>query len=81
MAKAGSKKKIDLEKSLAELESLVAELESGELPLDSAMQKFERGVSLTRDCQQALTTAEQKVSILMQEAGLDDEPEAFDLED
>ena len=71
---------IDLEKALAELEALVDELESGELPLDKAMARFERGVSLTRDCQKALSEAEQKVAILMQDAGLDDEPRPFDEE-
>ena len=33
-------KKINLEKSLADLESLVEELESGYLPLETAMKKF-----------------------------------------
>lgn len=71
-------KKLELEDALAELEGIVEELEGGELGLDAAMKKFERGVKLTRDCQTALTKAEQKVDILLAEAKLDDEPEAFD---
>ena len=59
-----NKKAINLEKTLADLESLVKELESGELPLDDAMKKFEKGVKLTRICQNALKEAEQKVEIL-----------------
>ncbi|MGB5346535.1 MAG: exodeoxyribonuclease VII small subunit [Woeseia sp.] len=64
-----AKKEIDLEKSLAQLEGLVEELESGDLPLDKAMQKFEQGVKLTRNCQSALKEAEQRVEILLKSAG------------
>ncbi len=62
-------KKINLEKSLADLEELVEELESGDLPLEQAMKKFEEGIKLTRGCQTALKEAEQKVQILMKSAG------------
>ena len=64
-----SEKKINLEKSLAELEELVEELESGDLPLETAMKKFEDGIKLTRGCQNALKDAEQKVQILLKSAG------------
>jgi exodeoxyribonuclease VII small subunit len=64
-----SAKKIDLEKSLANLEEIVEELESGDLPLETAMKKFEEGIKLTRGCQVALKDAEQKVEILLKSAG------------
>jgi exodeoxyribonuclease VII small subunit len=76
-----SKKKIDLEKSLADLESLVEELESGDLPLEKAMQKFEEGIKLTRGCQTALKEAEQKVEILLKTAGGDESLQEFDAPD
>ena len=65
-------KKFDLEKSLANLEELVEELESGDLPLETAMKKFEEGIKLTRGCQAALKEAEQKVQILLKSAGGED---------
>jgi len=65
-------KRINLEKSLAELEELVEELESGDLPLETAMKKFEAGIKLTRGCQAALKDAEQKVQILLKSAGGED---------
>jgi exodeoxyribonuclease VII small subunit len=74
-------KKFDLEKSLANLEELVAELESGDLPLETAMKKFEAGIKLTRGCQTALKEAEQKVQILLKSAGGDDELEDFEVTD
>ncbi len=57
----------DLEQSIAELESLVKAMESGDLTLEQSLEHFERGVKLTRNCQEALTKAEQKVKILMQD--------------
>ena len=65
-----AKKTPQLEQSLDSLEALVERMESGELTLEESLQAFEQGVKLTRECQQALTQAEQKVRIL-----LDQDPE------
>lgn len=56
----------DFEKSLQELEKLVETMERGELTLEESLKQFERGIALTRACQQALAKAEQKVQILIQ---------------
>ncbi|SOB76560.1 Exodeoxyribonuclease VII small subunit [Marinobacter sp. LV10R510-11A] len=56
----------DFEKSLDELETLVRNLEEGELSLEQSLAAFERGVKLTRACQQALKSAEQRVEQLVQ---------------
>jgi exodeoxyribonuclease VII small subunit len=61
----GSKKKLELEKAMSELEEVVEQLENGELTLDKSLKQFEKGVKLSRECQQALTAAEQKVQILL----------------
>ncbi|MBY6190294.1 exodeoxyribonuclease VII small subunit [Microbulbifer agarilyticus] len=66
---AAKKKAATFESALEELEQLVERLESGDLPLDEALADFERGVKLTRECQQKLASAEQKVKILMEENG------------
>jgi exodeoxyribonuclease VII small subunit len=72
----------DLEKSLAELELIVEKLEAGDLTLDESLKQFERGVQLTRQCQTALRTAEQKVEILLKKSGADNfEVEPFDAPD
>jgi exodeoxyribonuclease VII small subunit len=60
------------EQKLAELETLVNELEAGELSLEDAMTKFERGIVLTRECQQSLSAAEQKVSQLIAQNSADE---------
>ena len=59
----------DFEAALEELEQLVARMEEGDLPLEESLKQFERGVTLTRQCQKALQDAEQKVEILLRKAG------------
>ncbi len=73
--------KTNLEKSLTDLESLVEELEEGDLPLEDAMKKFEKGIKLTRNAQAALKEAEQKVEILLKSAGGDEGLEDFETDD
>lgn len=64
--KAASKTAVpDFEASLKELETLVERMEKGELSLEDSLKDFERGVELTRECQQALKSAEQKVQKLI----------------
>ena len=53
------------ESSLTELEKIVAEMETGELPLQRALELFERGINLSRYCQQQLDEAERKVELLV----------------
>ncbi|MCE0488942.1 exodeoxyribonuclease VII small subunit [Pantoea sp. Mb-10] len=53
------------ERSLQQLEEIVGRLESGELPLEEALNEFERGVQLARTGQQTLQAAEQRVQILL----------------
>jgi exodeoxyribonuclease VII small subunit len=60
-------KKVDFEHSLEQLEELVAQMDEGELSLEDSLKAFEKGIKLTRSCQQALKEAEQKVQLLMGE--------------
>lgn len=62
---------VDFEKALEELEGLVERMEKGELSLEDSLQAFERGIALTRHCEKALRSAEQKVEILTREGGED----------
>lgn len=70
----------DFEQALQELEALVEQLESGELSLDQSLQRFKRGVELTRHCQGVLEQAQQSVEQLLEP---DDESSAapFDADD
>ena len=61
-----SKKQPDFETALTELEELVQQMEQGDISLEESLKLFERGVTLTRDCQKSLKDAEQKVQILLE---------------
>ena len=75
VAKKKSTKTIDFEKALDELETLVERMEQGESSLEDSLKDFERGIELTRSCQNALAEAEQKVQILLNKGA---EPVDFD---
>ena len=64
-----AKKSVNLEKALAELEKLVEEMEQGDLSLEESLKRFEKGIALTAECQQALQKAELKVQELVEKNG------------
>lgn len=51
------------------IQDIVKKLESAPLPLEEALEEFEKGVGLIRNCQKYLEQAEQKVSLLTEENG------------
>ena len=55
---------LNFEDSIGELETLVTSLENGELSLEESLNTFEKGIRLTKTCQQQLTKAEQKIALL-----------------
>ena len=59
----------NFESSLAALEKIVRELERGELPLEKSLELFERGVRLSRECQERLQEAERRIEVLLQRDG------------
>ena len=59
----------DFEQSLAQLEAIVDKMEKGELSLEQSLEAFEEGVKLTRNCQQTLQKAEQRVHELLDDNG------------
>lgn len=68
---AKTDKPFKFEEALTELNQLVSQMESGELSLEDALKQFERGIQLTRQCQQALGEAEQKISVLSEKDKLE----------
>ncbi len=70
---AGKKKaegELDLETALEKLELLVESLEQGDLSLEESLKAFEAGIKLTRQCQETLAAAEQKVQLLIEQNGV-----------
>lgn len=56
------------EAAISELEAIVQEMESGNLPLEDALARYQRGVNLLRHCQATLSAAEQRIKVLEGEA-------------
>ena len=52
------------ESAMGQLETLVSKMESGDLSLEESLKAFEKGVNLTRFCQDQLQKAELKVQEL-----------------
>ena len=63
-------KTLKLKDSMSKLESLVRKLESGEIDLDESLRTFEVGIKLTRDIQDSINAAVQKVRVLTEKDGL-----------
>ena len=55
----------EFEKSFQQLESIVKRLESEELPLDESLELFEKGIRLSRFCNQKLEEVEKKIELIL----------------
>ena len=71
------------ESALERLEGTVARLEEGEMPLEEALELFESGVKLSRQCATTLEDAERRIEILVADRGVGDGSESvpFDVEE
>jgi exodeoxyribonuclease VII small subunit len=71
----------DFEAAIAELETIVKKLEEGDLPLETSLQLYERGVQLSRFCHAQLERAEKRIEILNERGGLTPAPANFGADD
>ena len=58
---------IGLFETSIQAQQIVQDLESGELPLETALKKFEEGMKVARTCTVRLDEIEQKVTMLLQD--------------
>ena len=71
----------DFEAAIAELEAIVRKLEEGDLPLETSLELYERGVLLSRYCHSRLEEAEKRIEILNERGDLRPAGSAFSKED
>jgi exodeoxyribonuclease VII small subunit len=69
MADKQEQQELTFEQALERLEVIVKAMESGELPLEKAISEFQEGMQLARICREKLDQAEQKIEMLVHEAG------------
>lgn len=69
----GTKKpqKASFESSLNRLEAIVEALEGGKISLDEAVELYEEGIKLSRECAEKLKVTELKIRKLAKAAGED----------
>lgn len=65
MPSSKKKNQPSFETTLAELETLVEQLESGELELADSLEKFKRGIELSKQCRAVLDQAQQTIDDVM----------------
>lgn len=66
----------DFAATLTELEQLVSALDS-DIPIEKALELFERGMKLSSQCEKFLSSAEQKVEVLKKLANGNVETELY----
>jgi len=59
--------KFDFNEGLSQLEEIIGKMESGDLSLEESLKYFEKGIKLHRQCHSALSSAEQRISVLSEE--------------
>ena len=80
---AGKKiaKNIKFEEALNELETVVEKLENGDLPLEEAIEEFQRGTELSRICLEKLNRAKAVVKKLVVKPDNEEDYHTEDFED
>lgn len=66
------------EEAIVDLKGIVSKLEGGDLSLEEALSLFEKGIGLTKYCNQKLDAAEKKVEILLKDEKGDLRTEPFE---
>ncbi|MCD9021318.1 exodeoxyribonuclease VII small subunit [Cohnella silvisoli] len=66
---------ISFEQAMETLEAIVVKLESGDVPLETAIELFQEGMSLSKLCGQKLEQVERRIEMLVEgEGGMQRKP-------
>ena len=68
---------LKFDEALSQLEEIVAELEEGELSLEEAVEKFQRGMALKQLCERRLSEAEAKIEEYVPDGDSEQEEESL----
>ncbi|MGM0751409.1 MAG: exodeoxyribonuclease VII small subunit [Bacillota bacterium] len=72
---AKSKEELSFETAMEQLEEIVEKLEEGEVPLEKALEYYQKGMDLSKYCHDTLQKAENQLTKMMTDEG----EKAFDL--
>lgn len=59
-------KKISLEESFERLDDIIGQLQEGEMSLEDSFKKYEEGMKLIKNCNDAIDKVEKKLIVLEQ---------------
>lgn len=63
------KKEVSFEENLENLEEIVKKLEGGEVPLDDAINEFNKAMKIAKECDQKLKNAEEAITKIVNTDG------------
>ena len=66
---AEKKEELSFEDSLEKLEEIVKKLEVGDVPLDDAIDEFNKAMKLAKSCDEKLKKAEESITKLVKDNG------------
>ncbi len=72
-------KDLSFEEAINELEKTVNELEVEKLTLDESVKKFEKGMELSKYCNELLEKAEKDITILIEQSNGEIKAEKFEV--
>ena len=72
-------KELSFEEAINELEKMVNELEVEKLTLDESVKKFEKGMELSKYCNELLEKAEKDITILIEQSNGEIKTEKFEV--
>lgn len=64
-----AKAKLKFEEAMQQLEEIVTNLERGDVPLEEALEQFQKGVGLSKICKETLQNAEETLTKMVDEKG------------
>ncbi|RUT36164.1 exodeoxyribonuclease VII small subunit [Paenibacillus zeisoli] len=62
-------KDINFEEAMSQLDEIVSQLEHGDVPLETAIDLFQRGMLLSQLCGQKLAEVERKIEMIVESDG------------
>ncbi|MBO2945109.1 exodeoxyribonuclease VII small subunit [Paenibacillus sp. F411] len=64
-----SEAEMSFEEAMEQLELIVGQLEDGDVPLEKAIDLYQKGMKLSQLCSQKLEQVEQKIEMVVEEGG------------
>lgn len=71
-------KELSFEEALEQLDSIVKKLEEPDVPIEKAIEYYEKGMELSKICDKVLSNAEKKMTEILDE---NNQPTLFDLQE